>query len=116
MQSTESPSELFREFVHGLSEYVKSLAGELAKATGKKLGLFAAASTCLILALIYLSMALINWLMQVLMSPIWPYVIVGVILLIAAVILFMVAFGKKPKEAEHGEEKVGAETPSGENS
>ena len=106
MGNTESPSELFREFVQGLANYVKALAADLAKTTGKKLGLFAAASTCLMLALIYLSVALINWLTQVLMSPVWPHVIVGGILLLAAAILFMVAFGKKPKEAEHGDEEA----------
>ena len=112
MGNTESPSELFREFVQGLANYVKALAADLAKTTGKKLGLFAAASTCLMLALIYLSMALINWLTQVLMSPVWPYVIVGGILLLAAAILFMVGFGKKPKEAEHGDEEAHEETPA----
>jgi len=112
LQSTESPSELFREFVHGLAEYLKALAGELAKTTGKKMGLFAAASTCLILALIYLSIALINWLIQVLMSPVWPYLIVGAAFLAAAAI----PFGKKLKEAEHGEEKTDAGTPGAENS
>jgi hypothetical protein len=106
VQNTESLADLFREFVQGLADYVKALLGELAKTTGKKMALFAAASACLVLALIYLSMALINWLTVLLLSPIWPYVIVGGALLAAAALLFMVALGKKPKEADDGDHEA----------
>ena len=114
MQDSESLSELFKQLMRGMANYTRAVITDFAITSGKKMALFAVALTCLVLALIYLSIGLINWLAIYFLSPAPPYFIVALILLIAAAMMIMVAARKKPKDddgedKEEKEEKTSAE-------
>ncbi len=105
MQNSESLSELLKQFMRGMTNYLRAVITDFAISSGKKMALFAVALTCLVLALIYLSIGLINWLTMYFLSPAPPYFIVALMLLIAAAIMIMVAGRKKPKDDDDGEDK-----------
>jgi len=105
VQNSESLSELFKQLMRGTANYIRAVVTDFAITSGKKMALFAAALTCLVLALIYLSIGLINWLAMYFFSPAPPYFIVALILLIAAAIMIAIAARKKPKDDKDGEDK-----------
>jgi|LSQX01.2.fsa_nt_gb amino acid permease len=102
----ESLSETIRQLLRGLAGYVEAVAFDVAIKTGKKLLLFAMAITCLSLALIYLTIGLLKALGSLFSHPAPPYLILGAVLLLIAVVALRSATDKKKadRDARHPEE------------
>ncbi len=113
MERSESLSELFTQLVKGVAGYVRAVVLDLAITSGKKAALFVAALTCVVLAIIYLSIGLINWLAMWFASLAAPYFIVALLFLIVGGVLMMLA-GKKTakdgKDAKQTREEEESET------
>ena len=110
VQNSESLSELVKQFLRGMTSYARAVVTDFAIASGKKMALFALALACLVLALVYLSMGLINWLAIYFLSSAPPYFIAALILLLAAAVMIMVAGKKQPKDDTDGKDKQQEET------
>lgn len=100
----DSLADLAKQLLRALAKYCKATALEIAISTGKKMALFIAAITCLILALVYLSMGLVRALASLFFHPAPPYLILGGILLVAAALILMIATKNRPKADENARE------------
>ena len=96
----ESVSDLVRQLLRGLARYAEAVAFDIAIQAGKKLVLFTLAITCLTLALVYLSIGLIRALGSLFFHPAPPYLIIGGILLVAAVIVLKAATCRKKADED----------------
>lgn len=96
----ESVSDLVRQLLQGLARYAEVVAFGIVIRAGKKLALFTLAITCLTLALVYLSIGLIRALGSLFFHPAPPYLIIGGILLVAAVIVLKAATCRKKADED----------------
>jgi len=99
VENSQSFSQLSKQFIRALVKYLKSEARRVVTQLGKRAGLFASAIICTVLALIYLSIGIIQ-LLKCYLGPILPFFIITALLAVAGILLASYAFKKEAPSDE----------------
>ncbi len=90
VENKETLADLLKQFLQGITAWLRALVSEFAGNAFRQLGLFTAAMVCVMLALVYLSIGLLR-----LLATLWPahdyaaYLTLALALFVAATLMLL---------------------------